>query len=67
MCLSSLMYHSYFEDWEIKSSFSQEFVSLWNGWLGEDSFKLDLVTEKEWSRFNEFIKLISKIKLLVFL
>ncbi len=53
------MYHSYFEDWEVKSSFSQEFVSLWNGWLGEESFKLDLVTETEWSRFNEFIKLIS--------
>lgn len=54
------MYHSYFADWEVKEEFTKEFVSLWGGWLREDSYKLDLVTESEWSRFNDFIKLISQ-------
>jgi|TARA_R110001583_G_scaffold162764_1_gene315031 hypothetical protein len=54
------MYHSYFEDWEVKEEFTKEFVSLWDGWLGEESYKLDLVTENDWNRFNEFIKSISQ-------
>jgi len=54
------MYHSYFLNWEVKENFTKEFVSLWSGWLGEESYKLDLVTEKEWSKFNEFVKLISQ-------
>ena len=54
------MYHSYFEDWEVKANFTKEFISLWDGWLGNESYKLDIVTEKEWSRFNNLIKLISK-------
>ena len=60
MCLWSRMYQSYFEDWEVKANFTKEFVSLWGGWLGDESYKLDLVTENEWSRFNEFIKLLSQ-------
>jgi len=54
------MYHSYFEDWKVKEEFTKEFVSLWGGWLGEESYKLDLVTENDWNRFNEFIKSISE-------
>jgi len=54
------MYHSYFEDWEVKEEFTKEFVSLWDGWLGEERYKLDLVTENDWNRFNELIKLISE-------
>ena len=54
------MYHLYFEDWEVKGEFTKEFVSLWDGWLGEESYKLDLVTENDWNRFNEFIKSISQ-------
>ena len=56
------MYRDYFNDyWEIKPEFSKEFVSLWSGWLGEESlYKLDDVTENEWERFNTFIKLLSK-------
>jgi hypothetical protein len=54
------MYHSYFEDWEVKGEFTKEFVSLWGGWLGEESHKLDLVTENEWARFNGLVKLISQ-------
>jgi hypothetical protein len=42
------MYQSYFEDWEVKADFTKEFVSLWDGWLGDESYKLDLVTESEW-------------------
>ena len=56
------MYRDYFNDyWEIKPEFSKEFVSLWSGWLGEESlYKLDDVTENELERFNTFIKLLSK-------
>ncbi len=54
------MYDSYFVDWEVKDKFDKEFVSLWAGWLREESYKLDQVTENEWSCFNEFIRLISK-------
>ena len=53
------MYHSYFEYWEVKPHFTKEFISLWSGWLRDESYKLDLVTEKEWSRFNTLIKLIA--------
>ncbi|MBH0050628.1 hypothetical protein [Pseudoalteromonas sp. SWYJZ19] len=60
------MYRSYFKEWDVKSDFVQEFVTLWDGWLGEDEcYKLDLVTEKEWCCFNNFIKSISnKYKLM---
>lgn len=53
------MFSKYIEDWEVKANFTKEFVSLWDGWLGDESYKLDLVTENEWSRFNEFINLLS--------
>jgi hypothetical protein len=54
------MYQSFFENWEVKTDFTKEFVSLWGYWLGDESYKLNLVTENEWSRFNEFIKLLSQ-------
>ncbi len=54
-------YNQYFEDCEVKPEFEKEFVSLWSGWLGKENLhKLDEVTEKEWSRFNDLIRLISK-------
>ncbi|EEX30845.1 MULTISPECIES: hypothetical protein [Vibrio] len=44
---------------EIRSEFHKEFISLWRGWLGRDEFyKLDEVTEIEWSRFNHLLKLL---------
>ena len=53
------MYSDYFNDWDIKPNFKQEFICIFDGWLGEEKFyKLDMVTEKEWSSFNIFIKLI---------
>ncbi len=49
----------YFDDWEVKEEFSQEFISLWGGWLGrEDCYKLDEVTESEWERFNQLVSLL---------
>ena len=54
------MYQSYFENWEVKENFTKEYISLWNGWLGKESNKLELVTEHEWARFNELIRLIAK-------
>jgi hypothetical protein len=54
-------YSKYFEDWDVKPSFRKEFVSLWSGWLGEANLhNLDEVTENEWARFNQFIRLIAK-------
>ena len=51
------MISEYFDDWEVKDDFSQEFISLWEGWLGRDDFyKLDEVTELEWKGFNQLIK-----------
>jgi hypothetical protein len=51
------MISEYFDDWEVKDEFSQEFISLWEGWLGRDNFhKLDEVTELEWKGFNLLIK-----------
>ncbi|CAH1533356.1 hypothetical protein THF5H11_20003 [Vibrio jasicida] len=44
---------------EIRSEFNKEFISLWRGWLGGDEYyKLDEVTESEWSRFNQLLKLL---------
>lgn len=54
------MYSRYFDDWQVKPEFSKEFISLWSGWLGKDSLsELDKVSESEWSKFNDFIRLIS--------
>lgn len=54
-------YNQYFEDCEVKPEFVKEFVSLWSGWLGKENLhKLDEVTEREWSRFNDLVRLISK-------
>ena len=51
------MFSDYFEDWEIKSEYSKEFVSLWKGWLGKDQcHKFDEVTEVEWARFNGLLR-----------
>ena len=51
------MISEYFDDWEVKDEFSQEFISLWEGWLGRDNFyKLDEVTEVEWKGFNQLIE-----------
>ena len=55
------MFSKYFEDWNIKPDYSKEFVSLWTGWLGEENYyKLDEVTEKEWMRFNDWIRVLAE-------
>ncbi len=54
-------FENYFNDWEVREEYKKEFVSLWNGWLGKDNcHKLDSVTEKDWSKFNYLISLISE-------
>lgn len=46
-------YHEYFDGCEIKPEFDKEFISLWPGWLGEESLhQMNEVTKEEWSRFN---------------
>ena len=55
------MFNQYFEDEAVKSEFAKEFVSLWSAWLGKEQYhKLDEVTENEWARFNNLIKLLAK-------
>ena len=55
------MFSEYFEDWEVKSEYSKEFISLWDGWLGEENYhKLDEVTENEWARFNALLRSLAK-------
>lgn len=54
------MFSDYFEDWEVKPEYSKEFISLWKGWLGQDNcHKLDEVTEGEWARFNELLRILA--------
>jgi len=55
------MYSSYFDDWQVKPEFSKEFISLWQGWLGKDNLhQLENVGESEWSKFNDFIRLLNR-------
>ncbi len=60
-------FSDYFDEWEVKPEYDKEFISLWSGWLEEENcYKLDEVTEKEWNKFNELIRLIStKYKILL--
>lgn|SRR5690554_3920480 len=53
------MYSRYFNDWEVKPEFEKEFISLFDGWLGEANLhKLDEVTKAEWERFNVLLNLV---------
>ncbi|ALO42775.1 hypothetical protein [Pseudoalteromonas phenolica] len=53
------MISEYFDDLDVKKEFSQEFISLWSGWLGRDEcYKLDEVSEAEWERFNQLVRLL---------
>ncbi len=53
-------FEDYFKDLEVRQEYKKEFISLWNGWLGEKSYhKLDEVTEQDWNKFNHLIKLIA--------
>ena len=55
------MYNEYFEDWDVKSEFNKEFISIFGGWLGKDNLhKLDDVTEREWGKFNHLLRVISE-------
>ncbi|WP_241902534.1 hypothetical protein, partial [Enterovibrio norvegicus] len=60
-CHREIMFSEYFEDWEVKTEYSKEFVSLWSGWLGKENYhKLDEVTENEWSRFNDLLRRLAE-------
>ena len=51
------MIDKYFKEYEVRSEFSKEFITLWNGWLGrEEIHKLDHVTKEEWERFNSLLR-----------
>ena len=55
------MFSTYFADWEVKPGYKKEYVSLWSDWLGKENYdKLDEVTEKDWGRFNNWIRLLSE-------
>jgi len=51
------MFNNYFKDFDVKPEYSKEYVSLWPTWLGKENLhQLDNVSEKEWSRFNNWIR-----------
>jgi len=53
------MLKTYFNDWDVRPEFNKEFVSIFAGWLGKENlYKLDDVTESEWSRFNSLLQLL---------
>ncbi|MFL1465094.1 hypothetical protein [Marinobacter sp. HN1S83] len=53
------MYSRYFDDWEVRPEFEKEFISLFDGWLGEENLhKLDEITKAEWERFNVLLGLV---------
>ena len=55
------MYEKYCADHSFKSDFKAEFVSLWDGWLGEENLhKLNEVTPEEWDKFNTFLRQLSQ-------
>ena len=54
-------FDEYFQDYEVRSEFSREFVALWPSWLGQAKLHLlDEVSEEEWSRFNSWVEAISR-------
>ena len=45
------MYDTYFLGCSIKEGFDAEFISIFDGWVGQDNLdQLDTVTDLEWSR-----------------
>jgi hypothetical protein len=55
------MFSKYFDEWEVREEYTKEFVSLWPGWLGKENYhKLDEVTEVDWAKFNNWLRLLAK-------
>lgn len=61
------MLNKYFKDSQVKPEFDKEFISLFNGWLGQEKMhRLDEVSEEEWSKFNSLLQAIyEKYKLYI--
>ena len=61
------MISKYFEEWEVKSEFEKEFISIFNGWLDKENMhKLDEVKENEWSKFNDLVhEIYNKYKIII--
>jgi len=50
------MINEYFENSEVKEEYEKEFISIFNGWLGEKNlYKLGEVTEQDWLKFNTLL------------
>jgi hypothetical protein len=55
------MFSQYFEEWKVREEFKKEFICIFDGWLGKDNLnKLDEVTEQEWSKFNNLLRLVAR-------
>jgi len=56
------MYSKYLVDGEIKPEYTKTFISIFDGWLGEANLhKLDEVTAKDWSKFNDLIRKVAQV------
>ena len=55
------MIEKYFDDYQVKVKYKKRFISLFNGWLGEENLKkLDLVTKTDWQKFNILLELLDQ-------
>ncbi len=55
------MLEKFFLDRAVRPDLDKEFVSIFDGWLGKESIhKLDEVTEGEWLKFNNFLRLLDR-------
>jgi len=54
------MIDRYFIAHEVRNDFEKEFVSLFDGWLGEQNlYRLDEVREQEWQKFNTLLRMLA--------
>ena len=55
------MIDQYFVAREVRDGFEKEFVSLFDGWLGEANLhRLDEVKELEWQKFNTLLRMLAE-------
>lgn len=56
------VYDTFFDHGDVRSFYKKQFISLWDGWLGNDRLHLlDEVGEGEWLRFNRMLLAASEI------
>ncbi|NNE24525.1 MAG: hypothetical protein HKN11_18140 [Rhizobiales bacterium] len=53
------MLETFFHEGSVRPGFDKEFVSIFDGWLGQENLhRLDEVTDDQFQRINEFMRLV---------